>query len=295
MAEQQHGVFSRDQAMANGHTPRTIDVRTATGRWIGVHPGVYRIGGARKSWRQSVMAACLSAGGSARASHLSAAVLSQIVDRHAAPIEITVAYRCRPIGSGFTVHRSRVDDQIQVIDAIPVASVPRILVDLVGSVGPRITEEALDVALRRHLVTIEQMVSYLSGLTGKRGLGKLRGLVGEREGRQRHAVGTFATRVNRILIDAGLPMPELEYEVRRDGHLLGKVDVCYPDQRVFIELNSWEFHSSRQAFDHDHVRQNLIVEQGYVPLGFTWTDLDKPRYVAGMVRSVLRTRGHPAL
>jgi len=75
LAQAQHGVLSRHQALGEGLSASAIDRRLAAGEWVRVFQGVYRLAGVQITWEQRVMAGCLAAGPDAVASHRSAATL----------------------------------------------------------------------------------------------------------------------------------------------------------------------------------------------------------------------------
>ncbi|MBA3530184.1 MAG: DUF559 domain-containing protein [Propionibacteriaceae bacterium] len=51
------------------------------------------------------------------------------------------------------------------------------------------------------------------------------------------------------------------------------VDVLFKRRRVVIEIDGWESHGSRQAFENDRCRRNHLVLAGYTVLNFTWWQL----------------------
>ncbi len=71
--------MTRQEAFAAGMTSAAIGRRIARGRWVVMHPTVYRVAGAPESWPQRVLAACLWSGGVA--SHRTAAHLWGFGDR----------------------------------------------------------------------------------------------------------------------------------------------------------------------------------------------------------------------
>ena len=75
LATRQHGIFALEHVDALDFSDGARKARTSSGRWILVYDGVYRMGGAPKTWRGDLLAACLAAGPSALASHRSAAAL----------------------------------------------------------------------------------------------------------------------------------------------------------------------------------------------------------------------------
>src|SRR5690242_16501161 len=78
IASKQFGLVTRDQALAAGLSEDAIGRRVRSGRWVRLHPNVYRLAGAPDTWEQRILAAVLAAGPTAIASHLSAAVLWQV-------------------------------------------------------------------------------------------------------------------------------------------------------------------------------------------------------------------------
>jgi very-short-patch-repair endonuclease len=106
----------------------------------------------------------------------------------------------------------------------------------------------------------------------------------------------FATRFARLLEHGGLPAPEIEHTIfDTHGRFIARADLCYPRERLVIELDDWGTHSSPKALERDTKRQNAILECGFTIRRFTWNDLDRPAYVTGVVRRALVQLGHPAV
>jgi very-short-patch-repair endonuclease len=55
----------------------------------------------------------------------------------------------------------------------------------------------------------------------------------------------------------------------RRGAKTYRIDLCYPEQQIAIEFDSWKHHSGRSAFDHDRARGNDLVLLGFHLLRFT--------------------------
>ena len=66
-------------------------------------------------------------------------------------------------------------------------------------------------------------------------------------------------------------------------------DVLFDAARLVLEVDSWEYHGSRSAFELDRRRQNSLVLAGYRVLRFTGDMLDGDP--AGVVRIVKRAVG----
>lgn len=58
------------------------------------------------------------------------------------------------------------------------------------------------------------------------------------------------------------------------------VDVLFRAERVILEIDGWETHGTREAFERDRRRRNHLVLEGYRVLNFTWRQLvDSPEWV----------------
>jgi very-short-patch-repair endonuclease len=59
------------------------------------------------------------------------------------------------------------------------------------------------------------------------------------------------------------------------GNRSYRIDLCYPEQRIAIEYDGWDFHRGRQAFDRDRARANDLVLLGMQVLRFTSRSSDQ--------------------
>jgi very-short-patch-repair endonuclease len=84
-----------------------------------------------------------------------------------------------------------------------------------------------------------------------------------------------------------LPLPSCNVLV--EGYL---VDAHWPGTRVIVELDSWEFHHTRTAFEADRERSAALGAAGYTVIPVTWRRLhQEPEAVAAQIRGLLdRTR-----
>jgi len=263
--EKQHGVFSRDQVLGFGFASSTIDDRLTSGAWVKVFPRVYRLAGAPTTWKQSLVAASLAWGGGV-ISHTAAAALHELIGFKPGRIELIVP-RKRERALPHRVHRPRYLDKIDVmtVDAIPVTRPARTLIDLATCLDRDRLEEVLDDALRRRLVSLPKL-RWRMGELGARKV--LKQLVEERA----HGVteSNLEIRVLRALRAAGLPKPVVQHPIGRY-----RVDLAYPDARIAIECDGYQFHSGRQRFDADRSRRNVLTAMKWTVLHATWTDVEQ--------------------
>lgn len=72
------------------------------------------------------------------------------------------------------------------------------------------------------------------------------------------------TWVRLILVDAGLPEPELNYDAFDDaGHFLGCIDLAYPELKIAIEYEGAHHWRTAEQFQRDIDRLNRLVEAGW--------------------------------
>ena len=69
------------------------------------------------------------------------------------------------------------------------------------------------------------------------------------------------------------------------------VDVLFRKQKVAVEVDGYQFHSDRPAFEGDRRRRNELVLAGYLVLNVTWAQLvDDPDWVIACIRRALARR-----
>jgi very-short-patch-repair endonuclease len=67
-----------------------------------------------------------------------------------------------------------------------------------------------------------------------------------------------------------------------------EVDAVWPEQRLVVEIDSYEFHRTRAAFERDRTRDAALHLGGYRVLRFTYKMLTRdPAAVAATVRTML--------
>jgi very-short-patch-repair endonuclease len=81
-----------------------------------------------------------------------------------------------------------------------------------------------------------------------------------------------------------LPRPEVN--VRVDSY---EVDFLWRHERLVVEVDGWESHRTRSAFEDDRARDARLKLRGLDVLRFTWWQLDDDAPdVARTIRGLLR-------
>jgi hypothetical protein len=278
VATQQHGLVTWRQAMELGCTPKAVEVRVISGRWIAVHEGVYRIAGAPVTYAQRLLAACLAIGPEAAASHRAAATLHGLITPQDPPIEVSTTRARSPQVNGAIVHRLADLSRrwVDEVNGVPCTTVARTLVDLGAVCHEKVVQRSLDRAIGRRLVTLLDARAALVSVArrGRRGVGVLRRLL-EARGVDVQTVGVLAERMLTLLRTHDVPMPEVEYTVTdRHGGFIARVDFAYPDAKLALEVVGYEFHVPLRQFRHDRKRARALIALGWTILEFTWDEVD---------------------
>lgn len=271
IAAAQHGLITSNQLGRLGIPTSTVGDWRDKRRLIPVQPRVDRVAGAPVSWEQQVLAAVLSAGRGAAASHRAAGRIWRLYQGDA-PIEIVVprgrSARLRDV----RVHSTTNDIPVIRRSGIPTTSPMRTLVDLGAVVRDHTVEDALDRALIDKVCTLPAVEWELARIArpGRNGVGVLHRVLDQRALGDQRPDGLLEPRFARLVRRFGLPEPRFQYPI---GPY--RVDFAYPDVLVAIEVDGYSVHGARRAFQDDRTRQNAIVALGWALLRFTWEDVVK--------------------
>jgi very-short-patch-repair endonuclease len=270
IAGRQHGVISLGQLEEAGIHRQGRTSRLRAGRLHRVHRSVFAVGHRGLSKAGRWMAAVLACGDAAILSHTSAGELWGMLRSRRPPspagvdveVHVTVpteaGRRRRP---GIVVHRSRTLDASQAIIRlnIPVTTPSRTLSDL------------------RRLLPQPQFAAALRQAEFLR-LPIERQL--EPDGTRSELEARFLSLCRRHR----LPKPDVNAGI---GPFT--VDFLWPAERLVVEVDGWDSHGTRSAFEADRQRDIALTLLGYDVLRFTWRQLkDVPADVARALRQLLR-------
>jgi very-short-patch-repair endonuclease len=282
LATRQHGVVARWQLVALGVDPTAIQRRVADGRLRRIHRGVYALGPLDREgyW----MAAVLACGEGALLSHRDAAALWNLRQTNRTAIDVTLAGVRRRRRQRITIHSTaeiHPDDRAEV-DGIPVTSVARTLLDLAEVVPAAHLRRAYEAAERHELLDMQAVHELVARSNGRRGLPALLALLDYDPREAVDSKSDLESRFLDLVRDAGLPRPQLNVLV---GGFL--IDAYWPHARLVVELQSWEHHGHRQAFERDNSKLARLQVAGFTVLPFTDRQL---RYERDWVVASLKAR-----
>ena len=304
VASRQYGLATRTQLEA-AMKRSELERKAAEGVLSRVANGVWMVGATPRSWRQRVMAACLSVGPPVAASHHSAAELWGIKEVARQGVHVTVPrwrsgrVRERGLGVGVVVHHAELRaGSITEQYGLPVTTLARTLVDLAGALSQAddLLARIADGLDRRRLLDLDALRRERQGRRQAKGGPVVDRLLQrwsaddqEKEEKGGRSDSAAEERVYGWLVDGGLPIPTRQHEVLLPGGGLARLDLAYPLHRVGIEFDGFAFHKGREAFDHDRARlaELAALDRLVVPVTFT----DRADDVVRRVRGAMQLRG----
>jgi very-short-patch-repair endonuclease len=234
------------------------------------------------------MAAVLSSGVRAVLSHRSAAALWGIRDAWRGAIHVTVVGRSRSSDLIRRHHTCLRDDEITTHDRIPVTTAPRTVFDLATTASIDEVESAIRQLEYLRLYDRLSLVDLVQRHPGHRGVRRLRKALHRIEampgGRTR---SPLEERFLPFLRRHGLPRPRLN-----DWIVLGakrfQVDCHWPGTGQIVELDGWQAHGTRTAFQEDRIRDRVLRTAGFEVTRISWAALDhEPEAIASDLRLLL--------
>lgn len=234
------------------------------------------------------MAAVLSGGSGAIASHRSAAALH--LDFGTSVVEISVRSG-RRIDRTIVHRRISADDPpVTVIDGIPATGIARTLLDLASVVSIEQAGRALDEALRRRATTLQGVRELLQSLGphGRPGSKALRRLIEARDTRDLLTESRLEASLLHVLRKHAVPLPVPQFPVLDGAVFVARLDFAYPAIKIGIEADGYRWHGSPEDWRRDLRRENRLKLLGWTLLRFSWEDVHaRPETVASQVRAAV--------
>lgn len=226
-------------------------------------------------------------------SHLTAArILNAPVPTYAEHdeiLDVTVpAPEPAPHARGLRGHsRALLDSEVVTVRGLRITSPARTWCDLASmlSLSDLVAVGDFLVAWRSPLVGIVELDGFVRLRGGQRGARRARRALELLDARAESAP---ESRLRVILVEAGLPVPEVNYPVRVGGRDY-RVDLAYPDLKVAIEYQG-DYHRDRVQWRRDMTRRSHLESDDWAMIEVNADDVRHPRELAGRIQSVLARR-----
>jgi hypothetical protein len=218
---------------------------------------------------QRAVAAVLACGEGAVLSHRSAAAHWGLLETQAALIDVTAA-RSRHGGQGIRLHRSRSLDARDTTshEGIRITKVPRTLLDLAATVQPHRLERALAQAERLQLYDHRAIADVIARSNGHRGTAVLTTATSREDPKWTRS--DLEAWFLALVREAGLPEPLVNFALTAPDHPRLEVDFYWPTHHLIVELDGWDTHHTRAAFEQDRRRDAALTAAGWRVVRFTW-------------------------
>lgn len=295
LATRQYGVVSARQLLDLGYTRQLLVAEADRGRLLPLHQGIYAVGHRHLTWHGWCMAGVLGAEPNetdevvwpAVASHACAAYLWGIYRFKPGTIHVTAPIR-RRAKRRFKVHFSSIltEDDRGSREGVPVTELPRTLLDLAIRARPDQLDRHLERAEELGFFDLSAFEALLARAGGHRGRGRLAQALAIYQPDPSFTRSRFEKRFRRAVIAAGLPAPSMNYNV--EGF---ELDAYWPAYRFAVELDLFETHGSRAAFERDRLRQEELKLRGIEMIAVTAPRFKRdPEQVMRRIAALLSAR-----
>jgi len=275
LAKLQHGCVHRSQFHAAGFSNKALARRVAHGRLERLQPDVFLARRQSPALLERAMAAALELCGDAVVGGLAAASIWRMIDGAPSGIDVMVVGRNAAPRQGVQIHRVRTlaRKDIRWRSGIPLTSPARTLIDLGVILDPLELENALAETLVRGLAREAEIAAAMQRAPRRAGIPVLRQLLSYRQDAGVDPARTrsvYERKLLELIAEAELPRPVTNVPV--EGHV---VDMFWPAQRLVVEFDGFAYHSDRQAFENDRLRDQDLVAAGYRVIRITARQLDR--------------------
>jgi very-short-patch-repair endonuclease len=280
----------RGELLGAGLTRHVVERRAKTGELHRLHRGVYLVGHRALAPRALESAALLACGARSLISGRSAAYLWSLIDAPPELIDVTlVGRRCRP-KEGIRLHFAARMDLADVarLDKLPLTAPARSLIDLAADAEADELEAALSEARALRRTNDGDIAAALDRAGNRKGVARMRRLL-SREGDHGYTSSKAERLMRRLMRDAALPQPLCNR--RLHGY---RVDFLWPDRRLVVEVDGYQFHGHRSAFERDRRKDQVLIAAGYRVVRVTWLQLHhEPLRVVAVVATALTAGRRP--
>lgn len=272
IAAAQRGRVATRQLHEAGFTSSRIATRVRNGHLIRVGFGVYAVGYVISEPLIPETEALLACGPGSMLSHASAAVVWEMIPaRPNDPVHLTTGHDRRG-RRGIVVHHSRTltaaDARIHL--GLPLTSPARTLLDLCDVRSLHEVERALDEALARRIVTIDEVLDVCDRFRSRKGASALFRMAMERTMPGGSARTKWQRTASKAFRDAGLPAAE------EDVWWLGyQHDFLWRAHRVTLEIDGYPWHATKVNMERDRAKDLKVKQAGGDPNRVSNTQVER--------------------
>ena len=263
LLDRQHLVVAVWQMQRCGYSEWAARRAVKTREFDRIYRGVLTVAGTHLSFKGHCMAAVLACGPDAAISHHAAAALHDLRPIPQTAIDVTAPGKRRY--DGIRIHVSPLPRQHRThIDAIPITTLERTYLDYAEQATPRQLTAALEAAQQRQILDLRKLQFVIDNSPGRKGIKSLTAAIEDIDSDPQWTQSRPERDFLELLRTTDLPQPLANRLI--EGHL---VDFVWPAQRLIVEVDSYDFHTSRAAFEADRVRDAHLQTAGWRVLRVT--------------------------
>jgi very-short-patch-repair endonuclease len=262
--------------------------RVHNSRFHPVFHGVYSVGCGELPPLALELAALLACGHNSLISHHSAAFVWGLCKMRPQQVEVSVVGRCCASREGVRVHRVQTihRDERRRHAGLWLSSPARAVLEVAAGATMDQLAEVVERGVESRLLTPRELEAVLARHRGRRGAARLAEILGDES-----AMAIPRSRAERAFLklirDARLPAPQV-------NQTLGPYvpDFTWHDQRLIVELDSYQFHGGPAGFRNDREKDLFYRDAGFDVLRPTRDHVmhQPARVLVTVVRALERSR-----
>ncbi|HTX30247.1 MAG TPA: type IV toxin-antitoxin system AbiEi family antitoxin domain-containing protein [Solirubrobacteraceae bacterium] len=266
LADGQKGVVTRWQLLAAGLSPRVITRFIRQGFLHPLHRGVYAVGHLALPPFAREQAALLACGEGAVLSGRSALYVWGIIAHPSGPVEVTVAARRRRPHEGVLLHVVKTLDErdVRTRHSLPVVFPARALIEYAATATADELGDAVADARQARLLREGELEAAVNAAAGRPGAPAMRAWLRDEAG-PAITRSRAERRFRKLLQEAQLPEPLVNRKVAGVTP-----DFLWPTEKLVLEVDGWDSHRHRHAFEWDRKKDRILGDAGYLVIRVTW-------------------------
>ena len=170
---------------------------------------------------------------------------------------------------GLVVHR-REGAPLTEVDGRPATTPEWTAVEVARGLRRPRALATLDAALRSGTCDHRQLLVVAGRHAGRRGIVNVRDLIPLATDR---AESPMESEARLAMLDGGLTPPELQYEIVDRNRQIWRVDFAWPDSKLAVEYDGFDWHSSQDRFRRDRQKRAALQEIGWAMVSIVFDDV----------------------
>jgi very-short-patch-repair endonuclease len=288
VAARQKTLATTTQLAQCGLDKDAVAYRVHRSRFHPVFHGVYSVGCGELPRLALELAALLACGENSFISHHSAAFVWGLCTMPPTEVEVSVVGRCCASRKGIRAHRIQTiyRDELRRHEGLWLSSPARAVLEVAAGAAMYELADVVDRGLTGRVVTPRELEAELARNRGRRGVARLAEVLGDED-----AMTITRSRAEKAFLklirDARLPPPQVNQRLGRY-----EPDFMWRDQRVIVELDSYQFHGGPGGFQNDREKDLVYRDAGFDVLRPTRNHVihEPARVLVSVVRALERSR-----